>query len=89
MRNSGESRSEGTYAAPKFGQGLPPKRRHHLTEDEKLQQAAAKIRQAHSRQARATPQQETETADRNSRSYALGKLHGLGQAVSYLNEVKP
>jgi len=82
-------------AAPAFGQGLPPKRERHLTVFEKLEQAEAKIRQAHKRAARSAPQRTDEEWGRapgvstaEQRAYAVGVLHGLGQAVRYLNEAK-
>lgn len=78
-----------------YGQDLP-KRKRHLTVFEKLEQAEAKIRQAHKRASRAAPQRADEEWGRapgvsaaEQRAYAVGVLHGLGQAVRYLNEAKP
>ena len=89
-----ETRKDMTSAA--FHSGLPPKRKQHLTVFEKLEQAEAKIRQVHKRAGRAAPQRLGEDWGRapgvsaeEQRAYAVGVLHGLGQAVRYLNEAKP
>lgn len=75
-----------------FHSGLPPKR----TVFEKLEQAEAKIRHAHKRAGRTAPQRLGEdwgrapgVSAKEQRAYAVGVLHGLGQAVRYLNEAKP
>jgi len=57
-----------------------------------LKQAAKKIQQAHRRAANRakgiSPIFVEEKLDRNCAEYVMGYLHGLGQAMQYLNEVE-